>query len=415
MFYYDQHSSALGEYYIVIMPVQHAISVLNEDADDTEEFISGFSDLEYLYNYDEMYSDTLRLARTWKHGKPIHQYRQDTKLSQLYWDVHRTFTQFTISTHTAIEFLTTNLLASSMEPDEKELAIESVEQLNQHRREQILTKEDIISGKISERLSQFRGKRNTFAHEWGTQFELGEHTEPIEHVQEGRELVEILVEQVYNNSLSEIISFIEGCYGEPESENIRDWTTFQVMRRYIQEYSWFYQIDGNIPGTKDERNIKNLEIVLQDRGFKPERVRERGLYTQRGVSRKGHVPASQRVVTRYEEEIPQTVTQNQEEIFEIEFDVRDKIQLPADDRIQQLELYSILLMDDLVVDKAPEKESRTVETGETVRMSMSHQFETFGEVEAKIGVVFTTKNNYSTLIINNKITIVKEDLTEKGN
>ncbi|WP_415381626.1 hypothetical protein [Halosimplex sp. TS25] len=387
------------------MTVQDAKSVLNDEVTGIDSYLSGYKELSYFFEYSEMCSNIIRLVETWKHGRPIIEYQFETNLSELYWDVHQAFTQFTISTHTAIESLTTSLLSDRIDPGNQSLSLKTVDELSQHHREQILAEEGLIEGNFSNKLNQFRGKRNIFAHDWGSHFEFEEHTDPVEYVDEGIGIVEKLVEMVYGSSLQNIVSFIEESQMEPSSKSIREWTSFQLIRCYLQEYSWHILIDANVPGTSDKKNIENLEKVLERRGFDPEKVRDRGLYRRRGSSRKGHLPAEGSILIESNFEVPQSTICGNNEDLEIEFEVDNDIHLPIDGQISELEQYAVLFIDGVVEDKCPVEGAQTVTPGEQVNQTLSYEFKSVGEIETKLGLVFSSENNHSTQVLREYISV----------
>lgn len=387
--------------------IDAATHLLNEDATTLSQYFDGLDELEFLLNYDELYQDTRIAVQTWDTANNF-----SATAIEKGRDARRLITQCVIVSSTIIEYLSSISLFQRFVLEETRHApaefiqdgiAEFIEEENQYARENLLDKSGVTTGRIEDKMNRIRGTRNKVAHNLQEPLSLKNHDHPFHYLSDVREVISFLVENVYGKPLDEAVKTVHDSFVNGRSTNIADWTTAQVVDRYVMithdlvrrqergEWDWD---DESIPESKQDllAEAEALEEVLVERGFNPEEAlnlgRPQRFDLEKNVTQVQGERGPLHIVEAF---IPEETVQFQSTEFNATFAFSDTVNeqvnwFDADN----VEWYAILFVDDSVVAVDPADEMGVVSPTsasieEQLEVSFEHTFDDWDDHTVSIG------------------------------
>lgn len=382
--------------------IQAANQFLDESSPTLSRYFTGLEELEFLLDYDELYRDTRTAVQTWDTADNFS--ATEIKKGR---NARRLFSQCVIVSSTVVEYLSSVLLFQQFKPrDNPETLSKLIEDENQHSREQLLSDIGILQGALKDRVNRIRGTRNDFAHNVRRPLDLQRWDHPLNYLSAVWEVISFLTEEVYGKPLDTIAEQVRQGFTNGRSTEIDDWTTAQIVDRYVMITQDLFRSKQRGEWNQDEisEHQENLlfeagalEQVLEDRGFDPNEALEMGrpqrFQLEKNVTQCQGIGGPLHVV---DTSIPEETIQFQPTEFQATFAIGDRVK----ERVgwfdsDTIKWYSILFVDDLVVAVYPTDvdgivSPKTATINDELEVSFEYTFNDWSDHTVSIGTQVET-------------------------
>lgn len=380
MFYSDCNMS--------IHDIEAASNTISESSESLSEYFRGLNEIKYLYDYLQIHRQSRTSVLTWTEGRWFF----------IYWDrkrkfriAYRDFTHYVISSHAIIEYLTSQLLQLNVKPENHEDVFNDIMgDIGQYRREKRLKQIGALeSGELEDNLNRIRGLRNDLAHNMSAQFDIGRRGHPVDIIERIWRTISALCEEVYQHDLQEITEYLEECYREPPNLDIEELPTAKLVDEYQYE-------------VEEGHNVDRFEVEFERRGFDPNLAPDYNtiehienldhMWMGGGVGATGFG-----LVEILDVSVPDNAMRGEYKDFSMKFRLVDEpgIFVIADDgwnpQLEDLEYYTVLIIDDKVRDVYPatssgRAEKQRLDTGTIEETNFSVSLDEEGTFNVDFGV-----------------------------
>jgi hypothetical protein len=263
--------------------IEAARSWLNEESEDLYEYSSGVAELEFLVNYDEEYSNAEVGVCTIDYSLPFYRHTEfDESEKEKERESDKRIVRYSLYCSSIIEYLSIYCIFEALSPRANEkVLVNELERKPQYQREGILESCGIIDDEdLKGEFKKVRKTRNEMAHSQDHRYEFEHYDDLNRYISDSRKVISFLVENLYGESLDEIIDRLKPCFTTPTTPNVERWPTAQLVSTYSHIHTELESTVAEEGGYVELRKemIEYLEKHIKERGYDPENAYEIGSF-----------------------------------------------------------------------------------------------------------------------------------------
>lgn len=365
--------------------IRTARIAIEDESTNIDSYFEGLENISYLYSYNNSYNTAKRDILTWNDARMAFLYSDRKKL---YWDSHQSYSRFILLSHSIVEYLSSRILIDYVDPSRGHSEfLSAIEGLSQRNRQEMMYELDLISGETNDLMNKARGKRNSFAHEVEPHFELAFSEHPLAILDESKEVVEILVELLYNEEYSNIISILNKIFSDEMTTPLSKAPLGELIDLYQFKISQGDIFEQDLPREFRRRGVNPEEAPNFEQFEMIDSLSEMG-FASSGSS------GIMMVQLESEPYIPNNILLEEnlitEYIFEISSDslVYDMYSLETD----EFWWYSFLLVDERVADIHPTSaegypQPQKEKVDDSITVSFEYKPTSDGKKDIEIGIL----------------------------